>query len=64
LIVLAAEAFGQRAGNYVHESSLFGLAPYIPSIGAMLFLGWLLREDKASAPPGEPVIITRTAQKA
>jgi len=64
LIVLAAEAFGQKAGNYVHESSVFSLAPYIPSIGGMLFLGWWLREDKPSKKPDEPVVISASEQKA
>jgi len=63
LIVLAAEAFGQKAGNYVHESSLFSLAPYIPSIGGMLFLGWWLREDRQKPKADEPVVIGGTEQK-
>lgn len=64
LIVVAAEAFGQDAGNYVHESSIFGLAPYIPSIGGMLLLGWWLSEDrkKKKAEP-EPMIVGGVEQK-
>lgn len=56
LIIVAAEAFGQKAGNYVHESTWFSLAPYVPAIGGMLLLGVLLREkrrpsaDAASVP--------------
>ncbi len=58
-IVLAAEAFGQDAGNYVHESAFFGLVPYVPSIGGMLFLGWWLNEDrKKSREPGQPSVPT------
>lgn len=64
LIILAAEAFGQKAGNYVHESSVFSLAPYIPSIGGMLFLGWWLREDKRSKKGDESVVISGSEQKA
>jgi exosortase len=64
LIVLAAEAFGQKAGNFVHESTLFSLAPYVPSIGGMLFLGWWLREDKQRPKAGEPFLIGGTEQKA
>jgi exosortase len=64
LIVLAAEAFGQKAGNYVHESSLFSLAPYLPSIGGMLLLGWWLRENKERPVADEPVVIRGTEQKA
>jgi len=55
LIVLAAEAFGQNAGNYVHESTLFSILPYVPAIGGMLFLGWWLREDRSSKVAENPV---------
>jgi exosortase len=67
LIVLAAEAFGQSAGNYVHESSLFSLVPYIPAIGGMLFLGWWLREDKkekSDKKTDAAVVVGGTEQKA
>jgi len=65
LIVLAAEAFGQKAGSYVHESIVFSIAPYIPAIGGFLFLGWLLREDKPGRKKSdEPVVIGGTEQKA
>ena len=64
LIVLAAEAFGQRAGNYVHESSVFGLVPYIPSIGGMLLLGWWLGEDRKARRSAEATAIDGVAQKA
>lgn len=43
-IIIAAEAFGQDAGNYVHESSWFSLMPYIPAIAGILLLGRWLRE--------------------
>lgn len=63
LIVLAAEAFGQEAGNYVHESTLFSLAPYLPSIGGMLLLGWWLREDKQPRHADDAVLLARVEQK-
>ena len=63
LIVLAAEAFGQKAGNYVHESTLFSLAPYLPSIGGMLFLGWWLREEKKPRKADEPIVMGGAQQK-
>jgi exosortase len=63
LIVLAAEAFGQGAGNYVHESSWFSLAPYIPSIGGMLALGWLLREDRGARKKVSPILLSGAEQK-
>jgi exosortase len=41
-IIFAAEIGGQSAGNYIHESSIFSLVPYLPAIGGLLFLGrWL-----------------------
>ena len=62
LIVLAAEAFGQKAGDYVHESSWLSLLPYVPSIGGMLVLAWWLGEDRkrrptAPVPPATPVVL-------
>ena len=43
-IILAAEAFGQEAGNYVHESSFLSLLPYIPAIIGVVIAAKLLRE--------------------
>lgn len=63
LIIVAAEAFGQDAGNYVHESSIFGLAPYIPSIGGMLLLGWWLGEDRKKKTETEPMLVGGMEQK-
>ena len=63
LIVLAAEAFGQNAGNFVHENSGFSLAPYVPSIGGLLLLGWLLREDRGAKKTASPVLLGGVEQK-
>jgi exosortase len=42
LIIMAAELGGQPWGNYVHESSLFGLVPYVPAMAGLLLVGrWL-----------------------
>jgi len=42
LIIMAAELGGQSWGNYVHQSSLFGLVPYIPAMAGLLLVGhWL-----------------------
>ena len=51
-IVIAAEAFGHEAGNYVHESSWLSLLPYVPAILGILLLGKVMSEDKptSSAP--------------
>ena len=42
VIVLAAEFWGQGAGNRAHESSFWSMLPYIPAIFGLMFLGrWL-----------------------
>ena len=48
-IIIAAEAFGQNAGNYVHEN--LGLLPYIPVVACLLVLSYLLREPRTVSPP-------------
>ena len=63
LIILAAEAFGQSAGNYVHDSAIFSLAPYIPAIGGILLLGWWMREDQKPGKPAEPLLAGGMEQK-
>lgn len=41
-IIVAAELGGQPAGNYVHESTLISLVPYIPAIVGLLWIGrWM-----------------------
>jgi exosortase len=41
-IIVAAEIGGQEWGNYVHESSIFSLIPYIPAIIGLLVIGrWM-----------------------
>ena len=63
LIIVAAEAFGRKAGNFVHENSLFSLAPYVPSIGGMLLLGWWLREDRRPRQREEIPVVEAVAQE-
>jgi exosortase len=41
-IIVAAEAFGQKAGNWIHNSSWVSLLPYVPAIGGMFVIGHLL----------------------
>ena len=48
LIIIAAEMGGQRWGNYVHESIVVSLVPYIPVFLGLLFVGWWL-EKKSQA---------------
>ena len=45
-IIMAAELGGQKAGNYVHESSLFSLVPYVPAIIGLLVAGRLMEERR------------------
>ena len=46
VIIVAAEAFGQKAGNAVHTSSVFSLLPYVPALAGVLALAHWLREDR------------------
>jgi len=49
VIVLAAEFWGQRAGNWTHENWFFSLLPYVPAILGLLLLGqWLERFEGAN----------------
>ena len=43
-ILVAAEFGGQSSGNYVHESSIFSLLPYVPAFLGLMILGHWLRE--------------------
>jgi exosortase len=56
-IIFAAEIAGQDAGNYVHESSLFSLIPYVPAIVGLVLIGrWLGKDQPVTAlePTVEP----------
>jgi exosortase len=44
LIIIAAEIGGQQWGNYVHESTIVSLLPYIPVFLGLLFVGWWLEK--------------------
>ena len=43
-IIMAAELGGQDAGNYIHESSIFSLVPYVPAIVGLLVVGRLVEK--------------------
>jgi exosortase len=65
MIIIAAEAFGQKAGNYVHESWWMSLLPYVPAIAGVVLLGRWLREDKSpTEPPAPTTPIIAAEQKA
>ncbi len=64
IIIIVAEAFGQRAGDYVHDSSIFSLLPYIPPVLGIMLLGNLLGERKKNSgvqssmiDPNDPVAV-------
>jgi len=50
-IVLAAESFGQPAGDYVHQNAVFSLLPYLPAIAGLMVLGHWLRKFKFQPRP-------------
>ena len=49
-IIVASEAFGQSAGNYVHDNSILNLLPYVPAIGGVALLMRYLGEDAPVSP--------------
>src|SRR6266567_8219982 len=51
-IIIAAETFGQRAGNYVHDSAWFSLLPYLPPFLGLVILGHWLGSRGAQSLPG------------
>jgi exosortase len=53
-IIIAAELGGQETGNYVHNSSIFSLIPYVPAIIGLLVLGWFMEKRWGSDEPAEP----------
>ncbi|MCX6912188.1 MAG: exosortase/archaeosortase family protein [Verrucomicrobia bacterium] len=59
-IIIAAEVWGQEAGNYVHEGGPFGiisLLPYVAAFSGLILLGRLLGEQ-----PSKPVADPAPAQ--
>lgn len=54
-IIIAAEAFGQAAGNYVHNNGVLSMLPYVPAIFGIVLLGRLLKEKKPAAQVVEPL---------
>lgn len=34
LIIVVAEAFGQKTGDWVHENTFFSMLPYVPAFPA------------------------------
>ena len=52
-IIVASEAFGPKAGQWVHNSDWVSLAPYIPAIGGMFLLGHLISRPWRQRDPAE-----------
>jgi exosortase len=59
LIIMAAEGFGQKAGNWIHDSSIFSLLPYLPPIIGIIVLGHIFHEQSPSERVEKPVIQPR-----
>jgi len=52
LIIVAAVMGGQEWGNYVHESTLISLVPYLPAFLGVLFVGrWLEKKPDSAGTP-------------
>jgi len=62
IIIIVAEGFGQKAGNWIHDSTLFSLLPYVPPILGIIVLGHLLREQSPSDPVEKKPVIEPGAQ--
>ncbi|HEX3798827.1 MAG TPA: exosortase/archaeosortase family protein [Verrucomicrobiae bacterium] len=57
-VIVAAELYGQKGGNYVHDNFFFSMLPYVPAIIGVMFLGRWLQGNE----PQEPTDLTpRTA---
>jgi exosortase len=54
LIILAAVMGGQEWGNYVHESTIISLLPYLPAFLGLLLIGWWLEEKPEPAKNKQP----------
>jgi exosortase len=57
-IVVAAEAFGQEVGTYIHEGGplrVLSLLPYVPAIGGLLLAGHWLHEPEPAVAQGQKV---------
>ena len=66
MIIVAAEVFGQEAGDFVHRNGFFSILPYLPAIAGVLLVGRWLREKKpsAAAPADDSGLLVGKAQQA
>ena len=57
VIVLAAEFWGQAAGNRAHESTFWSMLPYVPAIVGLMLLGrWLEKREAQTAAAAKGVV--------
>lgn len=54
MIVIAAQLFGQRGGNYVHHSTLLSLLPYVIGFSMVYLTGRLLNRRPTAATASAP----------
>ena len=45
-LIIISDAFGQKKGEYFHDSTFFSLLPYIPAIAGIMLIGNFLREKQ------------------
>lgn len=45
-IIMAADFFGQKGGDWVHDNGFFSIVPYIPAILGLLWVGGLLEKSE------------------
>lgn len=64
LIIIAAEAFGQKTGDWVHDNTWFSLAPYVPAFLGLGALGSWLREPIPETPESRETAARREAEAA
>jgi exosortase len=50
-IIIAAEISGQHAGDYIHESAVFSMIPYLPAFVGVYFLGQWLSKPRLQVKP-------------
>lgn len=62
-IIIAAEAFGQEAGNFVHHNFWLSLLPYVPAIGGIFFVGYWLRRNKVPRVTVQQSLLSGAEQK-
>lgn len=63
MIIIAAETWGQQAGNFVHENQFLSLIPYVIAFGGIYGLIWWLREDRPARKAAPAVAVEGAPQR-